>query len=379
MSSAESSNPSQPKVDRSNGSQSASAIETVYTTVESQADRTDWLTVVSNLRQINRQLVEQIARLEEALASSKQELHNYKEENQKHEITILQQQDELNNAQERVGSLFQQLETSHQIGQHQQTLIESLSQQLEISQAIMPQLEAENAELSQKYQHQAQILDKTERVAVELHRLLKFKVAANSQSALTAPDAIKSAPLAKADNSTVSETIPNGFVDLAILSSRAPEIESPTPTADVDVPETSISEDLVMAEQAAPTEPIDRQDTPNVAQPPTNPPKSISFLVRELPSWTPATATRLPTTILSPPQTNWHEALAINNAKHSHLSELDLHSFDSKPPEMTLEDNDRDDPMISKLSPNWPSPTLNRERPIAKAVTIDLPKFPRKQ
>ena len=62
MSSAEHSS-SQAKADQ--------AIETIYTTVETQPDRTDWLTVVSNLRQINRQLVEEIARLEQALASAK--------------------------------------------------------------------------------------------------------------------------------------------------------------------------------------------------------------------------------------------------------------------------------------------------------------------
>ncbi len=112
MSSSENSQP-RSQVEQPHGAKSVPPIETVYTTVESQADRTDWLTVVSNLRQINRQLIEQIARLEEALASAKQEAHKYREENQNHEITILQQQDDLNIAQERVGELFQQLENSH--------------------------------------------------------------------------------------------------------------------------------------------------------------------------------------------------------------------------------------------------------------------------
>ena len=151
------------------------AIETIYTTVEAQPDRTDWLTVVSNLRQVNRQLVEEIARLEEALASAKQKLHTHQEQNQSHEITILQQQDDLSIAHDRVGALFQQLETSHQIGQRQQTLIETLSQQLEIVQTIVPQIEAEHEELRQKYQQQSQKLTKTEQVAIELHRRLKLQ------------------------------------------------------------------------------------------------------------------------------------------------------------------------------------------------------------
>jgi hypothetical protein len=147
-------------------------IETIYTTVESQEDRTDWLTVVSNLRQEHQKLRKEIAIGEQTLAQVQQNLHTCKEEKQAHEISILQQQDEIKAAQERVSALFGQLETSHQIGQRQQTLIETLSQQLEITQAIVPALEAENNELRQQNQYQSQQLTKAEQIIRELHRRL---------------------------------------------------------------------------------------------------------------------------------------------------------------------------------------------------------------
>ena len=70
--------------------------------------------------------------------------------------------------------MFQQLETSHQIGQRQQTLVETLSQQLEIVQTIVPQLESEHEQLTQKYQQQSHKLHQTEQVVIELHRQLQL-------------------------------------------------------------------------------------------------------------------------------------------------------------------------------------------------------------
>ncbi len=368
MSSAESFNPDRSKADQPNGSQSAPAIETVYTTVESQADRTDWLTVVSNLRHSERQLVERIARLEQALASAKQELHDRKAENQNHEITILQHQDELKVARDRVGGLFQQLENSHQIGQRQQLLIESLSQQLEISHAVIPQLEAENEELSQKYRQQAQKLDKTERVAVELHRRLKLQTGAITRSIVPAENTNPAPDLAQPEvTPPVTAPVVAETVDFATSAPVPTPIESPAAALAGAISEAAISEDLSMETTPTASRSIDSPTTPSAD--------------RELPAWTPSTAARPQKTILSPPQTSWREAIASNNSKYLDLPNLEPHSFAPKPPEITYGeiDIDEDDTSIAKPSPNWPSPTLDRNRPIAKAVTIDLPKFPKKQ
>ena len=367
--SASSFNPDRSTVDQPHDSQSAPVIETVYTTVESQADRTDWLTVVSNLRHSERQLVEQIARLEQALASAKQELHDRKEENQNHEITILQQQDELKVARDRVGGLFQQLENSHQIGQRQQILIESLSQQLEIAHAVIPQLEAENEELSQKYRQQAQKLDKTERVAVELHRRLKLHTGATTRSTPAAPaTASPATDLAKQEvTQPVSAPVATEAVDFTTSAPIPDAIESPGAALAGAISEAAISEDLSM------------ETTPTASRSVVTPETSIAN--DKLPNWTPAAPTRPQKTILAPPQTNWRDAIASNNAKYIDLPNLEPHSFAPKPPEITSGeiDTDEDDTAIAKPSPNWPSPTLDRHRPVAKAVTIDLPKFPKRQ
>jgi hypothetical protein len=352
MSSAESFNPDRSNVD-SNNSQSTPPIETVYTTVESQADRTDWLTVVSNLRQVERQLVEQIARLEQALASTKQELHDRKAESQNHEITILQHQDELKIAHDRVGGLFQQLENSHQIGQRQQILIESLSQQLEIAHAIIPQLEAEHEQLDRKYQEQAQKLDKTERVAVELHRRLKLAAATNGS---TVPTSAPVNPTPIPTQQQVDRPVPTASSDF-ITSAPVPAIPE---TAIADAP---VSEDLSM-----------ETVTPIGLRPRVAP--EAPLVDRELPSWTPATDTRPYTTV--PAQPSWREAVASNNAKYIDLPHLDSHPFAPKPPTITANTLEEDDTEVCKPS-NWPSPTLDRTRPVTKKLAIDLPKFPKKQ
>jgi hypothetical protein len=382
MSSAESFNPDRSKAAQPNGSQSAPAIETVYTTVESQADRTDWLTVVSNLRHSERQLVERIARLEQALASAKQELHDRKAENQNHEITILQHQDELKVARDRVGGLFQQLENSHQIGQRQQLLIESLSQQLEISHAVIPQLEAENEELSHKYRQQAQKLDKTERVAVELHRRLKLQTGATTRSIVPAENTNSASELDK------QEVTPPINAPVTVETEITPPVTAPVAADAVDfetsapIPAPIESSAAALAgaiSEAAISEDLSMEITPTADRSIVSPTTPSTDL--ELPTWTPATAARPQKTILSPPQTSWRDAIASNNSKYLDLPNLEPHSFAPKPPEITYGeiDIDEDDTSIAKPSPNWPSPTLDRNRPIAKAVTIDLPKFPKKQ
>jgi hypothetical protein len=348
MSSAESFNPDRSTTD-GNNSQSAPPIETVYTTVESQADRTDWLTVVSNLRQVERQLVEQIARLEQALASTKQELHDRKAENQNHEITILQHQDELKIARERVSGLFQQLENSHQIGQRQQILIESLSQQLEIAHTVIPQLEAENEALDRKYQEQAQKLDKTERVAVELHR--RLKLVANRSN-------VSTPALANPISVPTEREAPPGSIDFA---TTAPV----TASAETSTADSPVSEDLSM-EVVVPT----RVRSRVVPEAPT--------VDREMPTWTSA-ATRSQKSHTAPTQPSWREAIASNNAKYVDLPNLEPNPFAPKPPTVSTEPLEEDDTEVCKPSANWPSPTLDRNRPVTKKLAIDLPKFPKKQ
>ena len=148
-------------------------IETVYVTVASQGESTDWLTVVRNLRQGNRKLLEQVEVLELTIAAIKHESQSHQERSQMQGIKIIQQDDDLKLAQEQAQNLFGQLENSHRIGQRQQIMVETLSQKLEIAQAVINDLEAENQQLKQQQAGSAQKLSKAEAVAQELYRRLK--------------------------------------------------------------------------------------------------------------------------------------------------------------------------------------------------------------
>jgi hypothetical protein len=344
------------------------SIETIYTTVESQRDQTDWLTVVSNLRQINRQLVEEIARLEQALASAKQSQHTHKEENQTNEITILQQQDELRIAHDRVSTLFQQLEASHQIGQRQQTLIETISQQLEITKAIVPQIESEHEELCKKYQQQSQKLIKTEQVAIELHRRLKLQTTTANLTPIpaTIPE-IEITP-------SVETSAPEIINDTSILAVLVAESEIVF-NGDFDLPnpetsplETAITDSNISTVEIEPAPPqIDD---------------------RALPNWTNLTSVTKP--ISSPPKqsdpASWREAISTNNRYYHNL---ELFPSQTHPLPETVNKESTLIELIEdsiKTTPNWPAPTVNRdpvqnskvERSISKAAKIDLPKFPKK-
>lgn len=338
------------------------SIETIYTTVEVQPDRTDWLTVVSNLRQINRQLVEEIARLEEALASAKQTQHTHKEANQTHEITILQQQDELRISHDRVGALFQQLETSHQIGQRQQTLIETLSQQLE----IVPQLEAENEQLRQKYQHQSQKLIKTEQVAIELHRRLKLQTTPVSPAPTRAEIASNpaSAEMPQQDRAS-TETIAAQLRAEREAAECPPDVTTETASStDLSLLETATFDSTTFTAEIDPAPPLAPPEMPQT----------------EMPNWNPS-AILARTTISSPSKPSappsWREVVASNNLAHRHHPTPDPVPSPLRAPEPINPQTPSEATTTS--SPNWPAPTVNRGRPIAKTVKIDLPKFPKKQ
>lgn len=330
--------------------QDLDALETIYTTVESEPDRTDWLTAVSNLRQINRQLVEEIARLEQALASAKQSLHTRKEENQHHEITILQQQDELRIAQDRLGGLFQQLETSHQIGQRQQILIETLSQQLEIVQTVVPQLEVEHEELTHKYQQQSQKLTKTEQVVIELYRQIQLhttnqeNITPTTDSAQIEIDAVIAAIL---DPELIDNTSTTEIIDALITT-------PPTPA------ESPLTEEIPVA-----TNPNSNIDIGTPRSP-------LQLAQEEISRWTPSAPTQPTKPILSP--SSWREEFA-GNVDHLYRAKSDsIPSITSPSSEIPDKESSSDeDPSL-----NWPAPTLNRDLTTAKTHQIDLPKFPKK-
>jgi myosin heavy subunit len=148
-------------------------VETIYTTAAAQSDATDWLTVVKNLRQSNRKLLQQVTELEDALAKARQECQQYRERSHTQEAMASQSSEENVRSQAQVSHLFQQLEQSHQIAQSQQLLVEKSSQQVEIARGIISELEAENEHLKGEYSQQGELLTKTQLLAKKLQALVQ--------------------------------------------------------------------------------------------------------------------------------------------------------------------------------------------------------------
>ena len=345
-----------------NPSNDIDALETVYTTVESEPDRTDWLTAVSNLRQINRQLVEEIARLEQALAANKQSLHSNKEQNQSHEITILQHQDDLRIAHDRLAGMFQQLETSHQIGQRQQTLVETLSQQLEIVQTIVPQLESEHDKLTQKYQQQSQKLQKTEQVVIELHRQLQ----------LHATDSNTAADTAQVEIDPILAEILN---PTSILQGRGFANDNTSISTSIDTTNTidRLRIDGVSPAELPLADPISTSTASSPKIAPSPPRSPLQLAQEEIARWTPSAPTDPTKPIISP--ANWREEFAGNNLDNLYRPKLDsIPTLTTQSAEIP----DKESPALTEPNTNWPAPTLNRDPTAVKPLKIDLPKFPKK-
>jgi len=106
------------------------------------------LNLARKLRQRNRQLVERVAELEQALIRA-QQAHP--------QVALEANSDELLAASHQVSALLQELEASHQVAQRQQVLIETLSRQLETAQAQIAQLERECVLAKQHYADQMEL------------------------------------------------------------------------------------------------------------------------------------------------------------------------------------------------------------------------------
>ena len=155
------------------------------------------LTQIEQLRQENAELHDRLAQLEQDLlqgqiqwqleaaqAEHAQASHQEAVAAESHSTMALIQQ-ELAAAQERVSTLFQELERSHQTSQRQQILVETFTEQLGSSQERIAQLERECALTQQRYNEQVQQVLQAENTCrdlrMRLHRqqqhTLQFKAA----------------------------------------------------------------------------------------------------------------------------------------------------------------------------------------------------------
>ncbi|MBD2496509.1 hypothetical protein [Nostoc sp. FACHB-280] len=124
------------------------------------------------LRTANNELYEQVEHLKDELAESEKALQWQKRRSSVTESMLNQQAQELIAAQEQIQSLFQQLDTTAQTVQRQETLIETYKAQLQISQQRLAQLERECALLQTNYHEQSQQVLQSETTCRELRTRL---------------------------------------------------------------------------------------------------------------------------------------------------------------------------------------------------------------
>ena len=130
-------------------------------------------TLNEELRNANNQLYEQAEQLTNALSESEATLQQQRKRSTVAESMLKQHTHELNAAQAQIQSLFEQLESSAQNLQRQESLAESYRGQLEFNQQRLAQLERECALIQGKYSEQTRLLSQSENACRELRTRLK--------------------------------------------------------------------------------------------------------------------------------------------------------------------------------------------------------------
>lgn len=110
----------------------------------------DWFNLARKLRGQNRELLDTIVTLEQALAESRQQLQDYQERSRHHNALLSQQTAQLQSTQAQNSHLREQLQTSQTNLQQQQLNLDALQQQLQASQEAFAQLERECALLKEE-------------------------------------------------------------------------------------------------------------------------------------------------------------------------------------------------------------------------------------
>lgn len=132
----------------------------------------DWFNLARKLRGQNRELLDTIVTLEQALAASRQQLQDYQERSRHHNVLVSQQTGQLHSIQTENSHLLQQLQTAQAQLQQQQSNLEALQQQLQASQKSFADLERECALLKEEtLQNKNQLLLKEQQIKELQQRL----------------------------------------------------------------------------------------------------------------------------------------------------------------------------------------------------------------
>ncbi|MBD2180232.1 hypothetical protein H6S82_25560 [Planktothrix sp. FACHB-1355] len=140
---------------------------------QSDADVLELVALSEALREQNTELIEHTEELENLLDECHNALQAQIERTQVAETKLVEQTNQLKVTQEQLTRLFRELESSHQVAQRQQILIETLNDQLQSSQERVAQLERQCALTQQRYNEQSQLLMQRETACRELQDRLQ--------------------------------------------------------------------------------------------------------------------------------------------------------------------------------------------------------------
>lgn len=132
----------------------------------------DWFNLARKLRGQNRQLLDTIVTLEQALSASRQELQDYQERSRHHNSLLSQQTAQLQSTQAKNSRLLEQLQTSQVQLKQEQSHLESLQKELQSIQEAFARLERESALLKEEtLQNKHQVVLKEEQIRELQQRL----------------------------------------------------------------------------------------------------------------------------------------------------------------------------------------------------------------
>ncbi len=154
------------QISDSAAAQTENNLSTVNT--EDSAQKMNWQRVAHKLREYNRKLLKKVFRLEQELAEIDNKFNKYIEKSQSSDLLLAHQAEEIENYQEQIALLSQQLNSSQQQIDGQETIIKQLSEQHELAQKQTAQLERECTLLQEKYNHKAFELVAKEQESQEL-------------------------------------------------------------------------------------------------------------------------------------------------------------------------------------------------------------------
>ncbi|MDJ0600314.1 MAG: hypothetical protein QNJ37_15915 [Crocosphaera sp.] len=211
----------------------------------------DWFNLARKLRGQNRELLDTIVTLEQALAASRQQLQDYQERSRHHNVLVSQQTAQLQSTQAENSHLLEQLQTSQTQLQQQQSNLEALQQQLQASQKAFAHLERECALLKEEtLQNKNQLLLKERQINELQQRLqrqqrysLQYK-AALDECLSSHGKKIDSTQLTH--NTTINNNTPANIVSIQPWSSSIEKNIAPSLTpSQVDADASSESSDAI--------------------------------------------------------------------------------------------------------------------------------------